>query len=215
MVVWLSGLVCSAAHGQSVEDLKRLSIEDITQIEIISVSKRQEPISSAPASIFVITSDDILRSGAISLPEVLRLAPNLDVARTSSQTYAVSARGFNSTDASNKILVLIDGRTVYAPVHSGVYWDQLQVPLDDIERIEVVSGPGGTLYGANAVNGVISIITKSSRETQGGLADLKAGAVDQNGLLRYGGRFGDSGTYRVYGSAFGEGPTFLSNGSSA
>lgn len=211
----ISGTVLAlipAAQAQSVEELQRLSIEQLSNIEVTSVSKRTEPISEAPAAIYVITSDDIRRSGAITLPEVLRLAPNLDVARDNAQTYAVSARGFNSTDASNKILVLIDGRAVYAPVHSGVYWDQLQVPLDDIERIEVISGPGGSVWGANAVNGVINIITKNSADTQGGLLDLKAGPVDQYGLLQYGSRFGENGSYRIYGQGIGIGATDLSNG---
>jgi iron complex outermembrane receptor protein len=193
----------SIATNPTIEQLRGLSIEDLGRIEITSVSRRPEPLSDAAASVYVITAEDIRRSGAISLPEVLRLAPNLEIARDSAQSYAVSARGFNSTDASNKLLVLIDGRVTYAPVHSGVYWDQQQVPLADIERIEVISGPGGTLWGANAVNGVINIITKPSSVTQGGLVDLKAGPVDQSGLVQWGGRFGQNGTYRVYGSGFG------------
>ncbi len=193
------------APAQTVEELQHLSIEDLTNVEITSVSKRPEPLSQAAASIYVITHDDIRRSGAASVPEALRLAPNLIVTQDSSQTYAISARGFNATTSSNKMLVLIDGRAIYAPVFSGVYWDQLQVPLDDIERIEVISGPGGTLYGTNAVNGVINIITRNSRDTQGGLADLKVGPSNQVGLLRWGGTFGDQGTYRVYGQGFGTG----------
>jgi iron complex outermembrane recepter protein len=204
-----------SASAQTVEQLQNLSIEDLTNVEITSVSKRPEPLSQAAASIYVISHEDIRRSGAVNVPEALRLAPNLTVAQDSSQTYSISARGFNSTDASNKMLVLIDGRAVYAPVHSGVYWDQLQVPLDNIERIEVISGPGGTLYGANAVNGVINIITGNSHDTQGGLVDLKAGPLSQIGVLRYGGTFGDHGSYRVYGQGFGLGPTVLPSGSSA
>ena len=205
----------SPVRAQTLQELQHLSIEDLTNVEITSVSKRPEPLSQAAASIYVISHDDIRRSGAVNVPEALRLAPNLVVTQDSAQTYSITARGFNSTDAANKMLVLIDGRAVYAPVFSGVYWDQLQVPLDNIERIEVISGPGGTLYGANAVNGVINIITRNSRDTQGGLVDLKAGPRAQVGLLRWGGTFGEQGTYRAYGQGFGLGLTVLSDGASA
>ena len=203
------------AGAQTVDDLRKLSISDLNNLSITSVSKRLEPLNQAPGAIYVITAEDIRRSAAISLPEVLRLAPNLSVGRQAAQNYAVSARGFNSTDASNKMLVLIDGRATYAPVHSGIYWDQQQVPLENIERIEVISGPGGSLWGVNAVNGVINIITKNSRDTQGGLIDLKAGPVDQAGTAQYGGKFGENGTYRVYGMGFGLGHTDLRGGGQA
>ena len=153
----------------SVQVLKDLSIEELSNIEITSVSKRDEKLSDAPTSVFVITSEDIRRSGATSLPEALRLAPNLQVARVSANEYAISARGFNSS-AANKLLVLIDGRSVYSPLFSGVFWDVQDVMLEDIERIEVISGPGGTLWGVNAVNGVINVITRSANQSQGGLA---------------------------------------------
>ena len=211
------GLLAAPAgvRAETLEDLQDLSIEQLANLDVTSVLRRPEPLSEAAAAVYVITAEDIRRSGAISLPEALRLAPNLNVARDSSQTYAVSARGFNSTDASNKILVLIDGRPVYAPVFSGVYWDQQQVPLDTIDRIEVISGPGGTQWGANAVNGVINIITRSSRDTLGGLVDLKAGPVDQNGYIGWGGKFGTEGTYRVYGQGFGTGFTETAGSHSA
>jgi iron complex outermembrane receptor protein len=144
--------VSAPAQPASRGDLADLSLEELANLEVTSVSRRAEPLSEAPASVFVITRDDIRRSGATSLPEALRLAPNLHVARVDARQYAISARGFNSTVA-NKLLVLIDGRTVYTPLFSGVFWDAQDTLLEDIERIEVISGPGATLWGANAVNG--------------------------------------------------------------
>jgi iron complex outermembrane receptor protein len=146
ILVWQAG----GAAAQSVEQLQRYSIEDLSNLEITSVSKRPEPLRDAAASVYVITNEDIRRSGAISLPEALRLAPNLEVMRLTASTYVISARGFAGAAASNKLLVLIDGRSVYSPLYSGVFWDQQQVMLADIDRIEVISGPGGTLWGANA-----------------------------------------------------------------
>lgn len=213
-VVTISATALGAATP-SVEDLRLLSIDDLANIEITSVSKRPEPISQAPASVYVITSEDIRRSGVTSLPDALRLAPNLQVARLTSQSYSVSARGFNSYQASNKLLVLIDGRSVYTPLHAGVYWDQQQVMLEDVDRIEVISGPGGTLWGANAVNGVINVITRHSADTQGGLVSTQYGTVDQRGALRYGGRLGENGSYRVYAQDLERGPMVRSNGNSA
>lgn len=166
-----------------VQALKDLSIEELSNIEITSVSKRDEKLSDAPTSVFVITSEDIRRSGATSLPEALRLAPNLQVARISANEYAISARGFNST-AANKLLVLIDGRSVYSPLFSGVFWDVQDVMIEDIERIEVISGPGGTLWGVNAVNGVINVITRSANQTQGGLAVAGGGNREDRASLR-------------------------------
>jgi iron complex outermembrane receptor protein len=200
-------LLPGSGVAQSLEDLRRLSIEDLASIEITSVSKRPESLSQAPAAIYVITREDIHAVGATSLPEALRLAPNLQVARISSQDYTISARGFNSANAADKLLVLIDGRTIYSPFFHNVVWDLNEVMLDDVERIEVISGPGGTLWGANAVNGVINIITRSSRDTQGGLADLKFGNFDQSGAVRWGGRIADNWTYRAYAMGFGRGAT--------
>jgi iron complex outermembrane recepter protein len=216
LAVAVAVLAASAtASAQTVADLRHLSIEQLTDLEITSVSRRPEPLSDAPAAVFVITSDEIRRSGAVTLAEALRLAPNLEVAQQDALNYAISARGFNSIDAANKLLVLIDGRSVYSPLHGGVFWDQQQVALENVERIEVISGPGGTLYGANAFNGVINVITKNAHETQGGLLDLKAGNVYRNGVEQYGARFGANGAYRVYGMGFGYGHSDTSSGASA
>jgi iron complex outermembrane receptor protein len=186
-------------------DLSALSIEELANLEVTSVSKKAEPLSGAPAAIYVITDEDIERMGAITLPEALRLAPNLQVARLDALSYAISARGFNSTEASNKLLVLIDGRSVYSPLHSGVFWDVQNIVMEDIERIEVVGGPGGTLWGANAVNGVINVITKSAHDTQGGLVSASYGTMDQQFTARYGGKTSDAFAYRAYvkGAEFG------------
>jgi iron complex outermembrane recepter protein len=211
----LAALPYHFAHAQSLRELGDLSLEELSQVEITSVSKRAEPLSQAPAAVYVITSGDIRRSGATSLAEALRLAPNLEVARVDSQTYNISSRGMNSVNASNKLLVLIDGRSVYTPLFSSVLWDQQDVMLADIDRIEVISGPGGTLWGSNAMNGVINVITKRSTDTQGGLIDAKVGDVVRRGVARYGGRLGDLGTYRAYALGFDEGSTRAANGASA
>jgi iron complex outermembrane receptor protein len=161
-------LVCFAEPGfaqqpdSSAEALKRLSIEQLMNVQVTSVSKRPERLSQTASAIQVITQEDIRRSGASSLPEALRFATNLLVAQVDSRQWAISARGFNGTTA-NKLLVLIDGRTVCTPLFSGVFWDVQEVPLADLDRIEVVSGPGATLWGANAVNGVINVITKDAQ----------------------------------------------------
>lgn len=189
------------AAAATAPNLADLSLEELVNIEVTSVSKRAERLTNAAASIFVITHDDIHRSGARSLSEALRLAPNLQVARVSASAYAISARGFNSS-ARNKLLVLIDGRSVYSPLFSGVFWDVQDVMLEDIERIEVISGPGGTLWGTNAVNGVINIITRSATNTQGEVLEAGAGNREYEGAVRHGGTFGTNGHYRVYGKYF-------------
>jgi iron complex outermembrane receptor protein len=130
------------ASAQTLRELGDLSLEELSEVEITSVSKRAEPLSQAPGAVYVITSDDIRRSGAASLAEALRLAPNLEVARVDSRTYNISSRGMNSANASNKLLVLIDGRSIYTPFFSSVFWDQQHVMLADVDRIEVISGPG-------------------------------------------------------------------------
>jgi len=191
-------LLPASAAELVVADLADLSLEQLANIEVTSVSRRAERLADAPASIYVITNDDIRRAGVRSLAEALRLAPNLQVARTSASTYAISSRGFNNS-IGNKLLVLIDGRTVYTPLFSGVFWDQQDVMLEDVERIEVISGPGGTLWGANAMNGVINVITRTASDSQGTLVAAGVGNRDENAALRYGGKLGEAGHFRVYG----------------
>jgi iron complex outermembrane receptor protein len=199
------------AQPASRGGLADLSLEELSNLEVTSVSRRPERLADAPASIFVITGEDIRRSGATSLPEALRLAPSLHVARVDARQYAISARGFNSTVA-NKLLVLIDGRTVYTPLFSGVFWDAQDTLLEDIERIEVVSGPAGTLWGANAVNGVINVITKQAADTQGTLA-YAGGGNEESGLgARRGLRFDNGGGLRVYGKGFSRDSTVRASG---
>jgi iron complex outermembrane recepter protein len=172
---------------------------------VTSVSKQESTIGHSAAAIFVITPEMIRRSGATCIPEALRMAPGLEVARVDQNKWAISSRGFNARYDS-KLLVLIDGRTVYTPVFSGVYWDTQDVLLEDVERIEVIRGPGGTLWGSNAVNGVINVITKKAKDTQG--AYVMAGGGTEEKMtdgVRYGGRIGDDGHYRVYGKHFDRG----------
>jgi iron complex outermembrane receptor protein len=193
------------AQTLSTDTLKKMSLEELMDLEIVSVSKRSEKLSRAASAIQVITQEDIRHSGATNVPEALRLASNLQVAQVNSSQWAISARGFNNVLA-NKLLVLIDGRVVYTPMYAGVFWDVQNLLLEDVERIEVISGPGGTLWGANAVNGVINIITKSAQDTKGFFAEAAAGTT-LNGLgsLRYGGKLTDNISYRIYGTAFKRG----------
>ncbi len=195
----------------ALKDLAEMSLEQLSRITVTSVARREQQLSEAPAAIFVITNDDIRRSGATSLPEALRLAPNLQVARADTNQYAISARGFNNVLA-NKLLVMIDGRTVYSPLFSGVFWEAQHVMLEDVERIEVISGPGATLWGANAVNGVINVITRSASDTQGALATAGGGNREAGSALRWGGRLSDTGSYRVYGTYFDRRHSTLSSG---
>ncbi|MGH6991242.1 MAG: TonB-dependent receptor plug domain-containing protein, partial [Stellaceae bacterium] len=195
-------------------DLSQLSIGALAKIDITSVIKSPEPLSNAPAAIYVITHDEIMRSGARTIPEILRLAPNLDVARISANTYAISARGFNG-GLADKLLVLIDGRSVYSPLFGGVYWDVQDIPPDDIERIEVISGRGATLWGANAVNGVINIITRNSRDTEGGELVMGGGNLGGGATVQYGGRLAPDLTYRAYLGDFYTAHSTTSTGASA
>ncbi|HLZ66192.1 MAG TPA: TonB-dependent receptor [Aliidongia sp.] len=208
----------AAASAPTLDDLQRLSIEELANIQISSVSKTPEPLSDAPAAVYVISHDDIMRSGQTRLPELLRLAPNLEVAQLTPTTYAISARGFNvgnNASLSDKLLVLIDGRSVYTPLFAGVYWDMQQVLPEDIERIEVISGPGATLWGANAVNGVINIITRKSADTQGGVLTVGAGNLERSASLQYGGRLSDDLTYRVHAEGAYFSPYQTSSGTDA
>jgi iron complex outermembrane receptor protein len=185
------------AHSDQ-PDLSDLTIEQLAQIQVRSASKREEPLSSAPAALYVITPADIENSGATSLPEVLRLAPNLNVQQVDASVYSISARGFNGLQAGNKLLALIDGRTIYTPLGSSVLWNLHWPVLEDIRQIEVISGPGGTLYGPNAVNGVINITSKDAADTLGVLVRGTAGANEQTAAARYGFALGGSGAMRVY-----------------
>ena len=212
LVFCAAAALCALPAGAA--DLADLSLEQLANIEVTSVSKRAERLTDAPASIYVITNDDIRRAGVRTLPEALRLAPNLQVAQRGASSYAISARGFNNA-IGNKLLVLIDGRTVYTPLFSGVFWDQQNVMLEDIERIEVISGPGATLWGANAVNGVINVITRAAKDTQGALVAVGLGNRDQGAAVRYGGRLGESGNFRIYGMRSELQNTFRADGTSA
>ncbi len=194
----LTLLVLSGAAFAQQQDLTQLSLEDLMNTKVTSVSKKEQSLSRTAAAIFVITTADIRRSGATNIPDLLRMVPGLDVAQINANSWAVSARGFNH-QFSDKLLVLIDGRAVYTPLFAGVYWDTQDVPLEDIERIEVIRGPGATVWGANAVNGVINIITKSAAETQGGLLIAGGGTQDLAlGMAQYGGKIGKDASYRVF-----------------
>ncbi len=201
-------------------ELKKLSLEQLMNLDVTSVAKEPQPYGQAPAAIVVLTNDAIRRSGASSIPEALQLADNLNVAQKDSHDWSISARGFN-TDLSNKLLVLIDGRSVYSPLFSGVFWDAQDYLLEDIDRIEVISGPGGTLWGANAVNGVINITSKSAKETQGLYIEGGGGMewspeLQDFEAIRYGGALGPDLFYRFYGKydARGSEP-LLTNGNAA
>ncbi|HMJ92872.1 MAG TPA: TonB-dependent receptor plug domain-containing protein, partial [Allosphingosinicella sp.] len=209
----LAGLLSAAAcafapaalRAQSVEELSELSIEELARLPVSSASKREEPLSSAPTALYLITGEDIISSAATSLPETLRLAPNLNVQQVNGHEYTISARGFNSLETANKLLVLVDGRSVYSTLHSGIFWD-LQAPLlEDLAQIEVISGPGGTLYGPNAVNGVINVVSRDAGETKGALLRGTAGAYEQRAAARYGFALGETGAARVYFNWFDRG----------
>jgi iron complex outermembrane recepter protein len=207
----------SAAQTQDtllfVGELKKMSLEELMNIEVTSVSKHPEKLKEVASAIQIITQNDIRSSGVKTLPEALRLAPNLLVAQVNSSQWAISSRGFNNVLA-NKLLVLIDGRNVFTPLYAGVFWDVQNVLLEDVDRIEVISGPGGTLWGANAVNGVINIITKNSKSTNGLFAEGAAGtALPGLGSLRYGDKLTDNFFYRVYATGFNMGNTILSKDS--
>ena len=180
-------------------NLMDMDLADLMNIKVMSVGKKPEKLSDAAAAIYVITQEDIRRSGVTSIPEALRLAPGLEVARQDAHTWAISSRGFND-EFANQLLVLIDGRSVYTPLFAGVYWDVQDLVLEDIDRIEVIRGPGASLWGANAVNGVINITSKRAKDTQGLLVSGGAGTEERGfGSVRYGGKIGENAFYRVYG----------------
>lgn len=189
-----------------------MTLEQLGTIEVTSVSKAPEEVWNTPAAIYVITQDDIQRSGATNIPGALRLAPGVEVARIDTGEYAIGIRGFNSR-LSRSVLVLIDGRTVYSTFTAGTYWETQDVLMKDIDRIEVIRGPGGTIWGPNAVNGVINIITKNTKDTQGMLGTAGGGDVEQDfGDARYGSGNGRGFTYRAYVKGFGWGPQYHSDG---
>jgi iron complex outermembrane recepter protein len=193
--------VASAADEKANvgDDFTSFSLEDLMAVEVTTASKRSERASEAAAAVFVLTRDDIARSGAVTVADALRLVPGVNVAQINANSWAVTVRGFNSR-FSNKLLVMIDGRSVYTPLFSGTLWDQQNIVLEDVERIEVVRGPGGALWGANAVNGVINIITRSSRDTKGVLVKAAGGDEYQaQAVVRVGGDIGENGAYRIYG----------------
>jgi iron complex outermembrane receptor protein len=192
--------------------LKHLTLEQLGSVEVTTASKEPEQVWRTPAAIFVLTQDDIRRSGATSIPEALRLVPGVEVARVNSNVWAVGIRGFGSA-FSKSVLVMIDGRSVYTPLFAGVEWNVQNVLLEDVERIEVIRGPGGTIWGSNAVNGVINIITKNAKDTHGAVTTARAGNADQAvGGARYGGKQGSSLDYRAYAMGFGRAPGYHADG---
>jgi iron complex outermembrane recepter protein len=208
LVTLLCGPVAQAqdptlsASPQGAVDLTGLSLDELANVQVISVQKRPEPLKSTPAAVSVITSDEIDVSGATSVPSLLRRVPGVHVAQLDASQWAIGIRGFTNSVARAQ-LALMDGRSLYTPLFAGTYWDVQNVFLEDVDRIEIVRGPGGTLWGANAVNGVVNIITKDADKTQGGLVVLGAGDQERGfGRLRFGGAWGDKATYRVHGMYF-------------
>src|SRR3982075_1138173 len=214
----LVALVCvfvASALAQNLPDVTAMSVEDLMNVQVTSVSKRSQKLADAAAAIFVITQEDIRRSGARSIPESLRMVPGLQVARIDENKWAISSRGFNGRFA-NKLLVLIDGRSVYTPLFSGVYWNIQDVMLEDVDRIEVIRGPGATLWGANAVNGVINIITKKAKATQSGVVTAGGGNEERGSVAgRYGDKIGKALSYRLYGKDFNWAPSEYPKGGTA
>jgi iron complex outermembrane recepter protein len=202
-------MVCAGARGQDAtdsqqksQDLTNASLEDLMKVEVTSVSKKEQTLSRTAAAVFVITQEDIARSGATNIPDLLRMVPGLNVAQINASTWAISARGLNG-QFSNELLVLIDGRNVYTPTFGGVFWDTLDLPLENIERIEVIRGPGASVWGENAVNGVVNIIRKKAADSRGGMVTVGGGNTEPTfGTVQYGGSAGDRVNYRVYGKYF-------------
>jgi iron complex outermembrane recepter protein len=206
-------------HLAQVQELSRMSLQELANVEVTSVSKAAQSLSTAPAAIYVITRDEIMRSGVTSIPEALRLAPNIQVFQLSAGGYAITARGFGDKrevqTQANKLLILIDGRSVYSPLFSGIFHDAQDIMMEDVERIEVISGPGATLWGANAMNGVINIITRSASDTRGTVVRVGGGNQEAAANGRFGGALGENGSYRVYAKAFDRASLERQDGSSA
>lgn len=210
----VTALTCPAyaIDDQGAKSLGNLSIEDLMKVEVTTAGKQAQAYQNVPAAIYVVTAEAIRRSGATNIPEAIRLVPGVQVAQISPEQYQVSIRGFSS-EYNNKLLVMIDGRSVYNTTFSGVYWDNQAIAMDDIDRIEVIRGPGGSLWGTNAVNGIINVITKKSSDTQGGYASLSTSTLSPYELdARYGGRLGNAGTYRFFGKAFSQSNLMTLNG---
>ncbi len=230
MLLWISITLAPHIYGDELTPLpadqattnssvlatyKKMSLEELMDQEVTSVEKQPEPLRQAPAAIQVVTGDEIHRSGATSIPEALRLADNLDVAQVNSHDWAISARGFNS-HLGDKLLVLMDGRAVYSPLYGGVLWNVQDYLLEDLDRIEVISGPGGTLWGANAMNGVINITSKNAKDTQGFYMEAGGGNELQDFTgVRYGGVLASNVYYRVYGKFYNLNDEHLPDGSRA
>jgi outer membrane receptor protein involved in Fe transport len=211
----LAALVAPAAvQAQSGRpDLTNLTIEDLMHIEITSASRKEERVADVAAAVFVITREDIRRSGMTTIPDLLRLVPGVEVAQLNANKWAVSIRGFNAVYAT-KLLVLVDGRSIYNPIFAGVIWEDEDLMLDDVDRIEVIRGPGAAIWGANAVNGVINIVTKPTADTQGGLVRVDAGRTGEQGAVRYGGTRGAL-SYRLYSQWSGRTPSVTEAGARA
>lgn len=213
--LFLLGTAAFPNSALAETDLTSLSMEDLMNIQVTSVSRKQQTLANVASAAFVITHEDIQRSGATTIPDILRMVPGVQVAKIDANKWAVSIRGFNGRFAT-KLLVLKDGRSVYTPLFSGVYWDSLDTPLEDIERIEVIRGPGAAMWGANAVNGVINIITKNAADTKGGLVSAGGGSEEQGfGTARYGTSIGNDTDLRVFAKYANNGPGEQENGNSA
>lgn len=208
------GMLPAVALAQrAIPDLSQISIEDLMRIEVTGAGRKEQQAVNVAAAVYVITNDDIRQSGLSTLPDVLRLAPGVEVAQINANKWAVSIRGFNEVFA-NKLLVLVDGRNLYNRLFSGVLWDAQNLMLDDVDHIEIIRGPGASLWGANAVNGVINIITKSSADTAGGLVRVEGGGAGEQAAVRYGGAFG-AANYRVYAQWTGRNESLMQPGTSA
>jgi iron complex outermembrane recepter protein len=202
----------SATASENEGSLKQLSLEQLANLEVTTASKEPEQVWKTAAAIFVITQEDIKRSGATSIPEALRLAPGVEVARIDGNKWSIGIRGFGSR-LSRSVLVVIDGRTVYTTLFAGTYWEVQDTIMDDIDRIEVIRGPGGTIWGPNAVNGVINVVTKDAKDTHGILAKAGGGNEEQGFFgLRYGGGNGGTLNYRAYAKGFNRSPEYHSDG---